>query len=180
MRGSSRTFVWCMGLGGSAVLRVRDRTASVFCVVLAVCEKIWTCVCAELGSTFELEHDLGCFEHVLTHSNRLVWFVLSETDVLQSRSDLPSPLASVECADFDTFEMTPPAPLAQVPGDLGISLLQRAWIFGCRPRLKARAPPPYEGISICSAGSGSQKVPVCMFWVEIVKNSSAHIISITN
>ena len=82
-----------MGLGGSAVLRVRDRTASVFCVVLAVCEKIWTCVCAELGSTFELEHDLGCFEHVLTHSNRLVWFVLSETDVLQSRSDLPSPLA---------------------------------------------------------------------------------------
>ena len=92
MRGSSRTFVWCMGLGGSAVLRARDRTASVFCVVLAVCEKIWTCVCAELGSTFELEHDLGCFEHVLTHSNRLVWFVLSETDVLQSRSDLPSPL----------------------------------------------------------------------------------------
>ena len=47
-------------------------------------EKIWTCVCAELGSTFELEHDLRCFEHVLTHSNRLVWFVLSETDVLKS------------------------------------------------------------------------------------------------
>ena len=39
-----------------------------------VCEKIRTCVCAELGSTFELEHDLRCFEHVLTHSNRLVWF----------------------------------------------------------------------------------------------------------
>jgi hypothetical protein len=103
LRGSSRTFVWCMGLGGSAVLRVRDRTASVFCVVLAVCEKIWTCVCAELGSTFELEHDLGCFEHVLTHSNRLVWFVLSETDVLQSRSDLPSPLP---IADF-VFECIP-------------------------------------------------------------------------
>ena len=30
-----------------------------------VCEKIRTCVCAELGSTFELEHDLRCFEHVL-------------------------------------------------------------------------------------------------------------------
>ena len=56
-------------------------------------EKIWTRVCAELGSIFELEHDLRCFEHVLTHSNRLVWFVLSETDVLKSRSDLPSPLA---------------------------------------------------------------------------------------
>ena len=59
---------------------------------LRVCEKIRTCVCAELGSTFELEHDLRCFEHVLTHSNRLVWFVFSETDVLKSRSDLPGGL----------------------------------------------------------------------------------------
>ena len=41
-------------------------------VVLAVCEKIRTYVCADLGSTFELEHDLRCFEHVLTYSNRLV------------------------------------------------------------------------------------------------------------
>ena len=49
-------------------------------------------MCAELGSTFQVEHDLGCFEHVLTHSNRLVWFVLSETDVLKSRSDLPGGL----------------------------------------------------------------------------------------
>ena len=138
------------------------------------------CVRLYFGCISTLDHVLRLFGHLQMLYFCMIWFVLSETDVLQSRSDLPSPLASVECADFDTFEMTPPAPLAQVPGDLGISLLQRAWIFGCRPRLKARAPPPYEGISICSAGSGSQKVPVCMFWVEIVKNSSAHIISITN
>ena len=66
------------------------------CIGRARCVgEIWTCVCAELGSTFELEHDLRCFEHVLTHSNRLVWFVFSETDVLKSRSDLPGGLTLV-------------------------------------------------------------------------------------
>ena len=78
--------------GFCCVARARSDRICVLRRALAVCEKNWTCVCAELGSTFELEHDLGCFEHVLTHSNRLVWFVLSETYVLKSRSDLPSPL----------------------------------------------------------------------------------------
>ena len=61
-----------------------------------VCEKIWTCARAELGSIFDSVRDLRCSEHGMTV---LFWLVLvteAQMVVLKSRFFLPSPLLESE------------------------------------------------------------------------------------
>ena len=75
---------------------------------------------SELWSTVELWHDLGCFKSLSTHHSRLVMVVLSDIEILKTRSDPPSPLlyctvlSSTDCISiFNTNTAHPTA--AQQP-----------------------------------------------------------------
>ena len=53
-------------------LQVASRAAGLLMYVRTRHKEIRETAVTELGSTLELEYDQRCFEHVLTHSNRLV------------------------------------------------------------------------------------------------------------
>ena len=81
----------CRGLWLSRGARA-SRACDSACVLCDCSSYVRGWARAELGPSFEPCHVFGCFEQAMSHTNRLVVFVFSQSIVQKSRSDPPSPL----------------------------------------------------------------------------------------